>query len=67
MDRLSDAVQEAQMLAHRFGMVANGKDGDVGATPDPALQKIIEVASEYLDDPQVQGAFDPSMSIHVQR
>jgi hypothetical protein len=58
VDGLHVAIQEAEVFAREFGLTVNGQDGPVAPTSDPVLQKIIEVASEFLEDPQIQGAFD---------
>lgn len=67
MDRLNEAIREAEVFAHGLGMTNVEGDGAVGRLEDPALQKIIEVASEYLDDPECLAAFDFTMAKELSR
>ena len=59
MENLSHAIQEAEQMAFHLGKLKEGRGSEFTVMPDdPVLQKIIEVASNYLNEPDIYDAFN---------
>jgi len=58
VEKLSHAIQQAEQVAFHLGKLKEGRGSEFTVMPeDPVLEKIIEVASNYLNEPDIYDAF----------